>query len=794
MSKDLIEEIHHRGSAVFGRSFPILVFVIVAVFSTIGHAAPKKIDIAVVSDGKSPWSDQVVRALYENLADLGGSEFHFRFSEADQHNIQWSLKQAEKEIDKTLADGRIEIVVALGVISSHATVGRIPNKPLVATTVINAKAQNFPVTEAGTSGVDNFHFLVTDVDLIKELKRFQTATGAEHVGILIDSAIAEAIPAVGQEIRAAASDLDYKITPISVGDVDINAMVRELPTELDALFILPLPRLSDTQRQILIQALTERPLPTFTTMGRLSVESGYLMGTGMIPDPKQLARQLAVDIRDISLGRSASDLPVAFSTKDRLIFNMSTARSIGYEPPFAVLFESDVINEQPEEGRLLTLDSAVDESLKHNLSVAVAEDDLRLVEDDTRLARSSLLPQVSVGLEQEFMDRDLVGTGATRATTASLSLSQSIYSESKRSSYTSSQFFEQAQAASLESTRLDIIQDTARAYLNVLVAKTERDIQHDNVKLTRANLERAQFRYKVGAADRSEVHRFETELGSALQSLSNSHSSFQQAKNTLNQILKRPIEEPFRTKEPNLSDPKIFGDDRLEAFISSPKKVTIFRDFLAEESLKNAPELTSLRHQISAQERVLLAAKRKRYVPDVDLIGKVERVLDTHGEQTELDHDEDWSVGVQFALPLYQGSRISVEKSQARTELRRLHLLYKQNADAIEVSARNSVAQAGASRMNIDFARNSAEAAEKTLALITDSYIRGTASYIDLIDAQNTLLTALLSASNAEYQHLTDLIELQRAIGFFDFHVATEQEDAWFNALDEYARTYGMKK
>lgn len=84
-------------------------------------------------------------------------------------------------------------------------------------------------------------------------------------------------------------------------------------------------------------------------------------------------------------------------------------------------------------------------------------------------------------------------------------------------------------------------------------------------------------------------------------------------------------------------------------------------------------------------------------------------------------------------------------------------------------------------------------AAEKTLSLVTDSYVRGTAGYIDLIDAQNALLNARLSASNSEYQHLIDLIALQRAIGFFDFYVAVDQEEAWFNALDEYAKSHGMQ-
>ena len=779
---------------MFRAAYQLLVVCIIWSVGLTANGAPKPIDIAVISDGESAWANQVVRMLKEDLAGFSGSDFAFRFPAAEQRNSQWSVTQAHKEIDEALANSRIEIVIAMGVMSSQAASGKKPGKPLIATAIIDARAQGFPVNEAGASGIRNLHYLASDIDLIQELKRFQEATGAEHIGLLVDATVADAISAVGRSIKGAKSSLNFKVTPILVRGHDMEAVANKFPPEIDALFVLPLSRLSNAQRQTLIEAITARSLPSFTTLGRKEVETGYLMGTSLIPSPEQLARQLAVDIRDIALGRPAGSLPVSLPVKDRLFLNLGAARAIDYEPPFTLLAESEVINALSEEGRVLTLSSAVDESLNRNLSVAVGAQELSSAKDDTRIARSSLLPQLSARLNADAFDRDLVGMGATRSTSATLALSQSIYSESKWSNYTSRQYYEQAQAATLESTRLNVIQETAQAYLQILVTRTKRDIQRDNVKLTRANLERAQFRYEVGSSDRSEVLRFETELGSALQSLSNAQNSYRQAKNVLNQILHRPIEEPYQLREPGLSDPRIFGDKRLESFIKSPKRVGIFRDFLAKQSLENSPEIESLRHQIAAQERMLLAVGRKRYVPDVDLTASIDRTLDDYGAQIPADHDNDWRVGVQLSLPLYQGSRIFAEKNQARTELRRLQLLYKQQEDSIETKARNSVAQAGASRQNIGFARDSAVAAEKTLELVTSAYVRGTASYIDLIDAQNALLNARLSASIAEYQHLIDLIALQRAIGFFDFHVAAEQEDNWFNALDDFAKNYGTKQ
>ncbi|MEM7294215.1 MAG: TolC family protein, partial [Pseudomonadota bacterium] len=145
-------------------------------------------------------------------------------------------------------------------------------------------------------------------------------------------------------------------------------------------------------------------------------------------------------------------------------------------------------------------------------------------------------------------------------------------------------------------------------------------------------------------------------------------------------------------------------------------------------------------------------------------------------------------------LPLYQGSRIAAERRQAEYELARLKLTFEQQADIVEAAALSSLSEATASRLTIDFAKASADAAQRTLSLVTDSYVRGASNYIDLIDAQSAYLAARLTSSSADFQHLQDLIELQRSIGYFDFYVSAIEEDAWFDALSEFERTYEQQR
>ncbi|MEM9301483.1 MAG: TolC family protein [Pseudomonadota bacterium] len=752
-----------------------------------GAAASAEIDIAIVADGDSALATQTSMLLREELQALGDRDFEFRFPPHRQVTHDWDPSAARAAIEAALSDPAIEIVIALDIISSSVVADFEPTKPLLASTVVQPALQGFPVTEAGTSGLPGVHFLTANFDFPAAIRRFQQATGARHVGLLVDGDVFSAIPALTASVRAAQAELDLELSLISGSDSVADPWLAAIPAGVDALFLTPLPKLDAGQTQRLIDHAKERRWPTFTTLGRDAVQAGFLMGRSLVTPPEQLARRLAVDIRDIALGRAAEDLAVTLGVQDRLAINRLTAEAIGFEPTFELIFSADILNEELPTGRVLTLGSAIGEAVERNLQLAVADRDLEVAREDTRIARGTLLPQLGGDVSLSNQDRDLAGTGPTRTTEVGLGLSQSLYSESRWSDFQATAFLEAASVADLKSTRLDVIETAALTYLAVLIAKTERDIQVENLNLTRANLERARFRYDVGSTDRSEVFRFETELGTDQQSVTNALAAFERQRFELNRVLQQPISLPFQLDEPGIEAARIFGDPRLARFLDGPVGVASLADFLAKESLARAPELESLRTRILAQERRLLAAERQRYVPDVDAFARVSEIVDDGGARFDTDFDEDWSVGVEATWSLFEGGAIRAERRRAAALVDQLELTLQQQADFIEADARASLAQAAASRLNIGFAASSADAARSTLDLVTDSYVRGASSYIDLIDAQNAFLSARLAAANAVYQHLQDLVALQRDIAFFDFAVSPTEKEAWFERLDDHA-------
>ena len=149
--------------------------------------------------------------------------------------------------------------------------------------------------------------------------------------------------------------------------------------------------------------------------------------------------------------------------------------------------------------------------------------------------------------------------------------------------------------------------------------------------------------------------------------------------------------------------------------------------------------------------------------------------------------DTDWTAGVQATLPLYAGGGRSATLKRSREELARLRYDRDNTANRIEVRILNAVHLIRASYPGIRLSTDAADAARRNLTLVSDAYVRGIKSIIDLIDAQNQSLVADQQAANAVYDFLIDLMAVQRSTGSFFLFAPEEERDAWMERLNRYA-------
>jgi outer membrane protein len=344
---------------------------------------------------------------------------------------------------------------------------------------------------------------------------------------------------------------------------------------------------------------------------------------------------------------------------------------------------------------------------------------------------------------------------------------------------------------------IDIIRNTAVAYLNVLRAKTLERVEKDNLKLTRANLERAQVRVSVGIANRSEEFRWESKIATDRANVLFAQATSRQSEIALNRLLNRPLGEKFITTETELGDPLlIVSNPRLFPYVDNPRNFRTYSDFMVAEGLDIAPELLGFDAAISARKRILLSAKRAFWLPSFAAQGSVSEVLAESGEGQRSDSpldDTDWRVGVFATFPLAEGGGKFATIKRAREELSRIQLEKGATSERIEQRIRSALHQASASYPNIRLSRSAAKAARRNLDLVSDQYVRGLVSIVDLLDAQNSSLRADQDAENAVYNFLIDWMDVQRAAGRFDFLMTSEQREEYFQKLAEFFNKAGVQ-
>jgi outer membrane protein TolC len=151
--------------------------------------------------------------------------------------------------------------------------------------------------------------------------------------------------------------------------------------------------------------------------------------------------------------------------------------------------------------------------------------------------------------------------------------------------------------------------------------------------------------------------------------------------------------------------------------------------------------------------------------------------------------DTSWNVGLRLFLPLFTGGSRWADMLQAERQLERLELERKALSARLEQRIRSTLQNSRGTHTGIRLSREGAQAAAKNLELVTDAYSRGVVSILDLLDAQNAALTAEQAAANAVFDFLLDLMDVQRAVGQFDFFLSAEDREQWFRRLEKFLQS-----
>ncbi len=771
--------------------------------------------IGTVLDGPiSPDAEMRVDVQREIVSLLSG-RFAVEFPQDKQIVGDWTPNRVRMAVDSLLADPEVDVVLVLGVFGPAYVARRGElSKPVLAAVILDPEVQGVPIEireqpipgregreRVRVSGVPNLSYLAYNRDLLRQVQTFREIAFFSRVTILTLQPLDEEIGELRSNLIRTFETLDVEVTVVPVGE-SVATALAEIPSDTEAVLVDFLPHLTNSEFEQLVQGLISRRLPSFSLVGQSDVRRGVMAGLQLERDDLRLVRRVALNLLAILLGEDAQELPVDFDLDEQLTINMATASAVGVDPTFILLTEAELIDEQTiPSARRLSLARAVQEASNVSLDLLAAERRVAAGLQLVKEARSSLLPQASVAGTGIFIDKDRATPfQRQRQVSGSVGASQLLYSERNKSGYDierEQQIFRQEERFQL---RLDVIFEAAQSYLNVLRAKTIERIRRSNLRLTRSNLNLAQERVDIGSAGRDEALRWLSQIAVDRRSVIDSSAQRYQAEIAVNRVLNRPLEERFETVEAGLDDPELTTSfERLRPYIQSPGSFQVFREFMTEEAYEASPELKQLDAAVRAQERVVLATKRAFYVPTFGVDAELAFVKNG-GEPSPLPPEApngvDWTVAVQATLPIFQGGALRAQRTRAEIELDQLTIERDATSLLIGERIRSELYRASASFAGIQLAQEAASAALENLGIIRDAYSEGAVDILKLLDAQNQALNAELDAANAVFDHLIDLMAVQRAVGRFDYFRSPQERDSFLRNLDAFFQStgYSVKK
>jgi outer membrane protein len=767
--------------------------------SVTAPVSARQVHVGVLIDGPAAREDISADALEHAAAEVYGDDLTLTIARQARLNGDWSVSALNAALDRLEADPQVDVVVTLGFSASHLVAHRskLP-KPTIAASVLDPVLQTFPI-KSGTSGRHNFTYVTTFNRVEDQVRTFHRIIGFSHMVVLADPLSLEVV----RELKIKATELEAATgaTIVLRPANNLSDSLAALPPGTDAVYVAPLMRLSGDDIRSLADQLAQRKLPTFSLLGRSEVEQGILLAASADTEvTARLARRVALDIQRIVEGDDAANIEVAIPSEERLVVNMRTAQLIGFSPHWddltdAVQLAADTMQDQ----RAISLLQALGAAIGNNPTLRGSQLGTDIAADQTRIARSTLLPSLAANVSHTQIDASHANPLllAQRTSEAGGVAQVPIYRDSAWAGWSVSQHLAAAANEQARQELLDTLQQTATAYFSLLRAKSVESVRRQNVENTRQNLETSRAREAVGLSTRSDYLRWVAQMATARQDLLTAEANVRQATVELGRLIHDDSSHPLVVAEAGIDEPlKWIASPHTQRYLDTPAKWTVFREFILAQAHEYSPEVKRADELLAGQQREVTSARRAFFIPDLAAVGIASDQFSRGGagsERTPLTpNNSAWFVGIQATIPIFSGGALKARLSESRHQLKQLDAQRDATVDAVDARARSVLARIPSSYPAIALSREAASAAHENYTKVADAYARGVISITDLISAQDASLNAELSQAQATFTFLIDFADTLRVSNSFDVLLDPQTREPWYSAVDAWFVTHGI--
>ena len=455
--------------------------------------------------------------------------------------------------------------------------------------------------------------------------------------------------------------------------------------------------------------------------------------------------------------------------------------------PLALVCSGLLVGGTAHGDRLLTLDDAVTLARQNNRDLKAARESLAQVQVVVEQTRAQLLPTIAAQGKYTFnypsavldpslftsatsqLAGALAATSTNPAQTAALNAFQTQLAAANGTpitivrtnqldftttaavpllvpgaypAYQAALATKRAAAADLAVTETTLLLGAAQGFYGCAGADELLQARRHAIEVAQQTLKNAKARLAAGVVNRVEVTRAELALVQAEQNAKQADDQRAQAYRALSTLLQ--LREHF-TVQPG---ERQANDKNL--------------DELQREALKLRPEFTALDLNIVVQDKQALSGWL-RWVPTISAFGRF-----AAGNYSGFS-GQKWSVaaGLEADWQLYDGGLRDASRHQAESLRRQYELQLAQLHDTINDDIAQADRALRTKRDALTTAQKSVGLSQETLELIRAQHDAGTATQLDLLQAQDALVVAEVTRAQARFDLAMGELTLQRLAGTF---------------------------
>ena len=417
----------------------------------------------------------------------------------------------------------------------------------------------------------------------------------------------------------------------------------------------------------------------------------------------------------------------------------------------------------------LDLQGAIGYALEHNFSILQARERIKEQEGLTVQITAAVLPNVSLVSNYSQHDQELNDTGAAPPSKVpnyqswgiALDVRQSLYAGGGiKASLDAQRLSRQAALLDLRAIINTALLAVRTRFYDVLLAREQIAVQEQNVRLLREQLQTVKNRFDAGTVSNFEVLRAEVELANAQPDLIRARNR----QRTSIDALRQAVGYSNVTRENLRKIPEFLGTLDFTPVSYDLQKAL-------DDARSNRPELLRLEKLARAGESNVRIQKAG-YLPSLDLVGSygVNKFSQSNRLHDSLD---GWTVGLQSNWAIFDGRATAGKVAQARSQLNQARLTFNEQVLSVEVEVRSALSSLQEATELAEAAQKVVTQAEESLRLANARYNAGTATQLDVLQAQVALTQSRTNQLEANYSYNVAVANVRKAIGLADTYSET---------------------